>query len=281
MVIIDHTKLQCCCISTVRMNSQDLPPLPRIEDTELFMTVYTHHSLSTGPYAETTYRDSGRLAEVGEKVLDLTVTDYLYRRKPVIDAQSIRKERRDILADETIIQWLNLYNLKAKLRAADPTILQDPQEMRKYFLAYVGAVFVSNDILTVQNWIVRLIDPLDSQGFPSKPPQYNAPHPAPPQSSPPSFPPIYVPPASSMTSTSGAPPNLSWLTLSVVNQAAAQKRMRIHYQPTRVGADHSPTWTVQCFINDQERGVGTGKNQKLAREEAARKAYAPSYISFE
>ncbi|KAJ3744603.1 hypothetical protein DFH05DRAFT_1524226 [Lentinula detonsa] len=266
------------------MNPRDLPPLPRIEDTELFMTVYTHHSLSTGPYAETTYRDSGRLAEVGEKVLDLTVTDYLYRRKPVIDAQSITKERRDILADETIIQWLNLYNLKAKLRAADLTILQDPQEMRKYFLAYVGAVFVSNDILTVQNWIVRLIDPhytLNSQGFPSMPPQYNAPHPAPPQSSPPSFPPTYHPPASSMTSTSDAPPNLSWLTLSVVNQAAAQKRMRIHYQGTRVGEDHSPTWTVGCFINDQERGVGTGKTQKLAKEEAARKAYAPSYVSFE
>ncbi|KAJ3714945.1 hypothetical protein DFJ43DRAFT_854472 [Lentinula guzmanii] len=134
MVIIDRsTKLQCCCcISTVRMNPQDLPPLPRIEDTELFMTVYTHHT---------------------------------------------------------------------------------------------------------------------------------------------SFPPTYHPPASSMTSTSGAPPNLSWLTLSVVNQAAAQKRMRIHYQGTRVGEDHSPTWTVRCFINDQERGVGTGKTQKLAKEEAARKAY--------
>ncbi|KAJ3990623.1 hypothetical protein F5050DRAFT_179553, partial [Lentinula boryana] len=167
------------------MNTQYLPPLPRIEDTELFLTVCTHHSLSTVTSAETIHRENGRLAELGEKVLDLTVTDYLYRRKQVLDAQSIVNERRDLLNDENIIQWLNIYNLKTELRVANPNILQDPQEMRKYFLAYVGAVFVSNDILIVQNWIVRLIDPHHTSNLLSMPPQYNAPHPAPPQGSPP------------------------------------------------------------------------------------------------
>ncbi|KAJ3800200.1 hypothetical protein GGU11DRAFT_429780 [Lentinula aff. detonsa] len=261
------------------MNSHNLPPLPKIDgDVDLTLAVFTYQSY-TSPSQPTEY-DSDRLAELGEQVLDLAVTNYLYCKQPALDAQNIRDQRRAILRDDKIVQWLDSYNLKTKLRTPDPRILENPQEMKKFFLIYVGAVFISSEMSIVENWIVQLIDPdaalqntasasasYSSQHTSSMPPQYSAPPPAPPQSSPPPLPPDYPP-----SSTSPTP--LLWLSLATVNQTAAQKHVNISYQaePT-VGPPHAPTWTVHCYIDGQDRGVGRGKSQKVAKEEAARNAY--------
>ncbi|KAJ3725599.1 hypothetical protein DFJ43DRAFT_1089274 [Lentinula guzmanii] len=263
------------------MNSHNLPPLPKIDgDVDLTLAVFTYQSF-TSPSQPTEY-DSDRLAELGEQVLDLAVTNYLYCKQPALDAQNIRDQRRAILRDEKIVQWLDSYNLKTKLRTPDPRILENPQEMKKFFLIYVGAVFISSEMSIVENWIVQLIDPdaalqntasasasasYSSQHSSSMPPQYSAPPPAPPQSSPPPLPPDYPPSSTSATS-------LAWLSLATVNQTAAQKHVNISYQaePT-VGPPHLPTWTVHCYIDGQDRGVGRGKSQKVAKEEAARNAY--------
>ncbi|KAG7099637.1 hypothetical protein E1B28_001463 [Marasmius oreades] len=65
----------------------------------------------------------------------------------------------------------------------------------------------------------------------------------------------------------------SLITLGVVNQTAVQRGLVITYEPEAVGLAHSPIWTVRCMINGAERGRGQGKNQKVAKEEAARQAW--------
>ncbi|KAJ3750777.1 hypothetical protein DFH05DRAFT_1468529 [Lentinula detonsa] len=276
-MVIDKNLFQS--YNSIKMNSHNLPPLPKIDgDVDLTLAVFTYQSY-TSPSQPTEY-DSDRLAELGEQVLDLAVTNYLYCKQPALDAQNIRDQRRAILRDEKIVQWLDSYNLKTKLRTPDPRILENPQEMKKFFLIYIGAVYISSEMSIVENWIVQLIDPdaaiqntasasasYSSQHSSSMPPQYSAPPPAPPRSSPPPLPPDYPP-----SSTSPTP--LLWLSLATVNQTAAQKHVNISYQaePT-VGPPHAPTWTVHCYIDGQDRGVGRGKSQKVAKEEAARNAY--------
>ncbi|KAJ4485796.1 hypothetical protein J3R30DRAFT_3442068 [Lentinula aciculospora] len=266
------------------MNNQNLPPLPKIEDAELMLAVFTHASISSSLAAGPTNYDSDRLAELGEQALNLAVTNYLYCKRPVLDAENIRNQRRVILHDQRIIQWLDAYDLKAKLRTSQSDIFQDTQEMKKYFLTYAGAVFVTGDMSTIENWIVRLIDPdarseiqasasylpqHSSQHISSNPPQYSAPPPTPPHSQPPPLPSSYPPAGPAPASVSA----LSMLSLATVNQTAAQKHLTIRYESSSVGASHVPTWTVRCIVDDQEQGVGTGKSQKAAKEEAARKAY--------
>jgi len=86
------------------------------------------------------------------------------------------------------------------------------------------------------------------------------------------LPPGY-PPASNSTSSTSAM-SIPWLSLAAVNQAASQRHASINYvADTMTGPPHAPTWTVHCLIDNVERGVGIGKNQKIAKEEAAKNAF--------
>ena len=80
------------------------------------------------------------------------------------------------------------------------------------------------------------------------------------------------------------------VTLALVNQTAAQQRIQVAYPAHQDGPPHQPTWTVRCTsmftsgspcmcidfckVNGVEKGIGVGKSQKLAKEEAARQAWA-------
>ena len=70
----------------------DLPPLPKIEgDVDLMLDVYTHSSLRFGgaPMNDD-YGDTERLAELGAKVLELTVTNQLYSQRPFLNSKEIQ-----------------------------------------------------------------------------------------------------------------------------------------------------------------------------------------------
>lgn len=70
----------------------DLPPLPRIEgDVDLMLDVYTHSSLRFGgaPMNDD-YGDTERLAELGAKVLELTVTNQLFLHRPFLHSKEIQ-----------------------------------------------------------------------------------------------------------------------------------------------------------------------------------------------
>jgi hypothetical protein len=70
----------------------DLPPLPRIEgDVDLMLDVYTHSSLRFGgaPMNDD-YGDTERLAELGAKVLELTVTNQLFLQRPFLHSRDIQ-----------------------------------------------------------------------------------------------------------------------------------------------------------------------------------------------
>ncbi|KAF5312589.1 hypothetical protein D9619_002795 [Psilocybe cf. subviscida] len=108
--------------------------------------------------------------------------------------------------------------------------------------------------------------------FASPPPQPNEPPPPTPSGAPPPQPP---PPA-------GAPPpfgysaasTLSLVSLALVNQTASQQGISVTYPAEQTGPPHLPTWTVRCCMNGIERGRGVGKSMKVAKEEAARQAWA-------
>jgi dsRNA-specific ribonuclease len=272
----------------------DLPPLPKIEgDVDLMLDVYTHSSLRFGgaPMNDD-YGDTERLAELGAKVLELTVTNQLYSQRPFLTAKEIQEKRIELVSNENLESWLKSYGLKEKLRVAPTEIhlLDKPEEMRKYFNSYIGALYIRNGLPTIQEWISRLIDPnvapAQPAAFSSVPSYspyvqqnyshqtYSQPYsqqpggylPAPPAGPPPPLP--HSPPPAMPSSS------MSLVTLALVNQTAAQKGFTVTYPAEQVGPPHQPTWTVRCFLNGQERGRGTGKSQKVAKEEAAKQAWA-------
>ncbi|KAF8956063.1 hypothetical protein BDZ97DRAFT_1853487 [Flammula alnicola] len=283
----------------------DLPPLPKIDgDVDLMLDVYTHSSLrfDTAPMNDD-YGDTHRLAELGAKVLDLAVTYHLYSERPFLTQGEIQSKRVELLSDTRLDSWIQAYGLKEKLRAAPSeihSVMNNPQEMTNFFHIYVGALYIRNGLPTIQNWISRLITPGADVRLPDASPQPNPapdgnynqqmPGQAPSQTS--SYSSAYSPMSSQTYSP--APPNspppplpgnppvfnyapsatLSLVTLALVNQTAAQRGMQVTYMAEQVGPPHQPTWTVKCFMGGIERGRGTGKSQKVAKEEAARQAWA-------
>ncbi|KAF8167597.1 hypothetical protein B0H34DRAFT_779291 [Crassisporium funariophilum] len=259
-----------------------LPPLPKIEgDVDLMLDVYTHSSLRFGgaPMNDD-YGDTDRLAELGARVLELTVTNHLYLQRPMLSTNEIKDTRAHYTSDDQLDVWLKAYGLKEKLRVAPSEVhlLNKPEEMRKYFTTYLGALYIRNGLPTIQAWISRLIDPNadicqpdpyaqpSAQGYgqqtgPSYFPGQPSGPPPPLPSSPPPF-----------GQSSSYPSSL--VTLALVNQTAAQKGFTVTYPAEQVGPPHQPTWTVKCCLNGQEFGRDVGKSQKAAKEGAARKAWA-------
>ncbi|KAG6814140.1 hypothetical protein H0H92_002135 [Tricholoma furcatifolium] len=271
-----------------------LPPLPKIEgDIDLLLDVYTHRSLRFGGALNDDYGDTDRLAELGHRVLDLAVTFHYFSKRPMLSAEDITDHCRKALSDEKLDYWLNSYNLRSKLRFApgEQDKIGSPEEIRRFFDTYVGALHIRNGNSTIQDWVSRLIDPEadhnSSSHWPPPIPVNNAPptqsvwNPPPPPPLQPSIPPpplpSGVPPMSIGVSSFqpvgptkiGGPP----VSLAQVHQTAAQLGVSVTYSAEQSGPPHLPTWTVKCFMSGIERGSGSGKSQKIAKEEAARQAW--------
>ena len=170
-----------------------------------------------------------------------------------------------------------------------------------FFHTYVGAVYFVNGFGAVQSWISGLIDPTAQIPIPQAPQDgrmsgyqtqnqggssaYTSMNysPMPPAGAPPPLP-------NSPSSSSTMPSSMGLVTLALVNQTATRKGLDINYIATQDGPSHQPTWTVRCTskvpltlletciskalaVSGTERGVGIAKSQKLAKEEAARRAW--------
>jgi len=284
-----------------------LPELPPIDgDIDLMLDVFTHRTLQhrTGPSPGSIHGDTDRLAELGGRVLELSITYHLFSQRPYQNPEEIEARRNEILTGTSIIGWLDAYELRTRLRVAPEqaeVILNNEAEMRKYFQIYIGAVYIRHGLQRVQNWISPLIEPTGEVPRVPEASQQGAPPPQPASSyysqpamgfgSPP--PPNYnnfaspppmnqytpAPPPGAPPPLPGSPPNTqapitNLVTLALVNQTASQRGFQVSYNAQPEGPPHQPVWTVRCTMNGVERGIGIGKSQKLAKEEAARQAWA-------
>ncbi|KAJ6604792.1 hypothetical protein DFH09DRAFT_1123812 [Mycena vulgaris] len=239
----------------------NVPALPKIEgDVDIILDIYSHKSLK-GNYQSPEYGDTDRLVELGARVLDMVLTTHFFRKSPFLTAQEISEHTRNVISDNNLKDWLTAYNMNMKYRTApgSPDLLESATEMRNFFHSYVGALYIRNGLNPVQAWIYALVDPnadLTSLGTPPPPPLGMAP-PLPQnyQNSPPQ--------------NLGSPN----MTLALVNQTAITRGVSVTYTAESTGPPHAPTWSVTCCMSGIPKGQGTGKSQKIAKEEAARQAF--------
>ncbi|KAH7886080.1 hypothetical protein F5I97DRAFT_1809495 [Phlebopus sp. FC_14] len=242
-----------------------IPALPPIEG-DMMLDVFTHRSIrETSPNSE--YGDTDRLAELGSSVLKMAVMYSLFRKRPLLSAIELSTQQAQWLSDEQISQWLSTYSLKAKVRKSREA--QDsPDDSRFLFHAYVGAAYLQRGISVVLPWICLLVDP-DSEP-PAVPGNESTPRSPPPYSASSSAQPVQ--PTVSPPPTSG--PSLSGVNVLVTfNQACSQRGYSVVWQPESQGPPHDPRWIVRCIVNGEVKGSGIGRNQKAAKEEAAKEAF--------
>ncbi|CAL1695090.1 unnamed protein product [Somion occarium] len=267
--------------------TMELAPLPALSG-DIILEVFTHRSLRFpgAPNSQEFEYGNDRLAIIGEKALEMALTDALYRQRPILKAHDIESRRQELLSHHVLEGWVAGYRLRDKLRCTPDAFatLNDPTETKHLFCSYVGGVYAQNGMSTVQNWIGTLVDPeyegasrdtdmdqpfsfkkVKTEQFSAPPePAFNMPQPPPP-------PPPMNPPPPLPNPLSPAQPQAAFLPL--FNQTATQRRLVVEYPASFSGPAHAGRWTVKCVVNGMEKGMGSGPSKQLAKEEAARQAY--------
>ncbi|KAF8560071.1 hypothetical protein OG21DRAFT_1384085, partial [Imleria badia] len=249
----------------------NIPALPSIEG-DLLLDVLTRqpHRNSSSPPDNTEHGGAERLAELGHTVLSMVIMYILFERTPFLSAVDLSEKQKELMDDDKIKHWLACYNLKSRVRGLeDRSTLDEPTEERLLFSSYVGALYVQKGFPTLLTWISRLLspesEPLAAPGINAAtappPPPYTSSNAPPPSVAPPPMPP---PPPTSAVQVN---------TLALFNQTCAQRGLIINWETESEGPAHQPRWAVKCYVNSQLRGNGTGRNQKVAKEEAARQAF--------
>ncbi|KAJ3555472.1 hypothetical protein NP233_g12200 [Leucocoprinus birnbaumii] len=138
-----------------------IPRLPEI-NTDLVLEVYTHESLCPSSDAKPEeFLDNRRLAKLGEVVLDTAVTLVLFRKQgpKLLTGEEINEQLQRIVNDDVIQGWVKSYQMASRIlcKAEFKSKREDPEECRKVFCAYVGAVFRQSGQDVVGKWIELLI----------------------------------------------------------------------------------------------------------------------------
>ncbi|KAJ3563586.1 hypothetical protein NP233_g8845 [Leucocoprinus birnbaumii] len=285
-----------------------LPILPAITDQDLVLAVFAQEIL--GPSNDSEYGEPRRLAQLGKRVLDQAITYHYFKKTdPTLSADDIDVrngflatyaelsaetfQNQRLLNAPNYVDLLHHYNLRNKIRG-DPEYLAslDRQEgAQSFFEKYMGAVFLLHGLSTIQEWVSQCIEP--GCQTPLVPGQSNT-HshhtrsmsgsfgqtqpqpPPPPPGQPPPPPPSYysgTPPPPPQQPIPPVPIQTNFQILAQFNMTAHQRGYTVTYPARSEGPHHTPVWHVDCCLNGDVRGMGSGKNQKQAKEMAARQAW--------
>jgi ribonuclease-3 len=208
------------------------------KNKNLFKQAFTHRSYINEN------RSSGmshneRLEYLGDAVLQLVITDFLFNKFPNMDEGELTSVRSALVNADTcssVAQKLgvNEYLLLSKGES------KDVGRARQYILAntleaIIGAIHLDQGFAEAKNFILKNITPL----------------------------------ADSIVESG------SWIDAKSLFQSKAQEEMSqtpIYRTISESGPDHDKHFTVGVFVGDERMGVGEGKSKQDAEQEAARDA---------
>ena len=207
---------------------------------DLATQALTHRSYS---YEHGGLPHNERLEFLGDAVLELVVTEYLYGAypdRPEGDLARIRASLVNTYVLADIARELGPGGLGAHLRLGRGEELTGGRDKHSILAdtleAVFGAVYLAHGLEVARDLIERIIGER-----------------------------LRVVP------TLGAA--LDWKT-SLQEKCAATGRDRARYEITSTGPDHDKTFTAVAFVGDRSLGTGTGRTKKEAEQKAAEQAWA-------
>lgn len=184
-----------------------------------------------------------RLEFLGDAVLELVVTEYLYTAHPDRPEGDLARIRASlvntyVLAD--IARELGGHGLGAHLRLGRGEELTGGRDKHSILAdtleAVFGAVYLTHGLEVARELVERIIGDR-----------------------------LRVVPSMGAA--------LDWKT-SLQEKCAATGRPRAGYEITSTGPDHDKTFTAVVFVGDEELGGGTGRTKKEAEQRAAEQAWS-------
>lgn len=201
-------------------------------DKDIFRTAMTHSSFSNECHMRKIDCNE-RLEFLGDAVLEITVSDYLYHLKPELSEGKMSTTRASIVCEPTLALCCRELDLGSYLligkgeehtggRERD-SILSDAME------ALIGAIYLDGGITNAKEFINRFIlNDIESK-------------------------------------------TLFYDSKSILQELVqAEGKGRIVYQLlNEAGPDHAKVFTVEARFDDTVLGTGSGRSKKAAEQEAA------------
>lgn len=201
------------------------------ENEQLYEIAFTHSSYATLHDLDYNYE---RLEFLGDSVLSLIVSEYLYKKYPNYEEGQLTKKRSNFVCQNALIYYSQKLKLKDYLHVAVEESNLTKNEVLSItadiFESFLGAIFIDQGMefakKFIADWILIYIDQdrVFFEDFKSK-----------------------------------------------VKEYCDLKGLNMEYKILReYGVPHDKTFIMSCMIDGKEMGVGRGKNKKEAEQLASK-----------
>ncbi|KAI9513275.1 ribonuclease III domain-containing protein [Russula earlei] len=261
-----------------------LPPLPKINSSEVEMRVFTHRSFAARPThvfedsPEDPSPDNEQLEHVGDQVLGLIVTDLLQSEFPYLRVGPSTKMRALVVGNSTLATIAVQYKLPERLRlhrAQSVTLKASTHVQADVFESYVGGLYKDQGLGAVKEWLDKLFTPYVREAYRIVREQHGL---------------LPVGSASELDAAiaraaTHAPPTPPPESRAVPAHSATlghlglfNQRLQQHNKPIEwifddtitESSKSTPFWAARALVDGECWGVGRGSNKKAAKNEAAK-----------
>ena len=200
-----------------------------IKNKELLLTAMTHTS-----YANEHNCDSyERLEYLGDAVLQLIVSDYLYNNEN-LDEGEMSKKRASFVCEDALFEYAKDINYKPFIRVGNGQIDNVNETIvADIFEAILGAIYLDQGFLVAKKYVETIVIPHIKKNH----------------------------------------PYLSDYKSALQEMTQMKKNTLEYVLVNEVGPAHDRTFTVEVRIDDVIFGRGTGKSKKEAEQKAAKDAF--------
>ncbi|KIK67591.1 hypothetical protein GYMLUDRAFT_36332 [Collybiopsis luxurians FD-317 M1] len=284
----------------LRLDTDELPPLPPFKSSELKTQVFTHRSYFGRPnhifedHCDDPSPDNERLEHLGDTVLSMVVTNMMMEMFPTLRVGPSTKVRAMVVGNATLASIALRYRLPDQLRlhpAQALTLRASSHVQADLFESYVGGLFKDQGLEVVEKWLIKLLRPYALAAYRLVRTQHG-------------LPPDSTPRSPSLADSPRSPPrspfgnvnsDMTMTTvghLSLFNQHVQRSNRSVEwiYTPTMPELDPSAQgdeqlispgmlkgmkattiWFVKVIVDGECLGQGKGGTKKIARNEAAKR----------
>jgi ribonuclease III len=206
-------------------------------DEKLLKQAFTHSSY-VNEHRRKPYEDNERLEFLGDAVLELTVSQFLFKKYPMMSEGELTKLRAAIVCEPSLVKFsieLNFGELILLGKGEEMTGGRErPALLADVFEAFIGAVYLDQGLDTVISILEKVVYPKINVGAFSHVMDYK-----------------------------------SQLQELVQRGSAGMIEYSILEES---GPAHNRQFISRVSLNDEELGIGKGRSKKEAEQQAAQKA---------
>jgi len=209
------------------------------ENEKLLKQAFTHSSY-VNEHRRKPYEDNERLEFLGDAVLELTVSQFLFKKYPMMSEGELTKLRAAIVCEPSLVTFANeLCFGKSILLGKGEEMTggrERPALLADVFEAFIGALYLDKGLETVIGFLEKSVFPKINAGAFSHVMDYK-----------------------------------SQLQELIQRDATGIIEYRVLQE---IGPAHNKEFVSRVSLNGEELGTGTGKSKKEAEQHAAQMALA-------